>query len=68
MVLYGDDIGENIILVPEEEDENGAKFFTYDNTAKLDIEFVFNERGVEMIYERYRYRKTSITNLNCKRT
>jgi len=58
LTLSGDDIGENIILVPEKEDSDAATFFTLSGTAKMIVEFRFNEYGVEMIYERYKYRKT----------
>lgn len=59
LILSGEDIGEQIILVPEESSSEGAIFYTQKSTAKLIVEFTFDESGsVEMIYERYRYRKT----------
>jgi hypothetical protein len=58
LTLSGDDIGENIILVPEKENSAAATFFTLSGTAKMAVEFRFNKYGVEMIYERYKYRKT----------
>lgn len=58
LMLSGEDIGENIVLVPESEDTNAALFFTLSGTAKLPVEFRFNQHGTEMVYERYKYRKT----------
>ncbi len=58
LILSGEDIGENIVLVPESEDTEGAVFFTLSGTAKMRVEFRFNQYGVEMIYERYKYRRT----------
>ena len=57
LTLSGDDIGENIILVPETQDSDTATFYSLSGTAKMLIEFRFNKYGVEMIYERYKYRK-----------
>jgi hypothetical protein len=60
LILSGEDIGENHVLVPEREDENSATFYTLRNTAKLEVEFSFDKdkkNNVEMIFERYRYRK-----------
>jgi hypothetical protein len=62
LTLSGDDIGENIILVPDSIDPEIATFFTLSGTAKMTVEFKFNADDVEMTYERYKYRRTgSIT-------
>lgn len=60
LILSGEDIGENIVLVPEKENENRATFYTLRNTARLEVEFSFDRdrKAVEMIFERYRYRKS----------
>ena len=58
LVLSGEDIGENIILIPESADSNVANFYTLVGTAKGAVEFRLNNQSVEMIYERYKYRKT----------
>jgi len=59
LTLSGDDIGENIILVPDRVEDETATFFTLSGTAKMIVEFRFHRESVEMIYERYKYRKTS---------
>ncbi|MGA2664162.1 MAG: serine hydrolase [Nitrososphaerales archaeon] len=56
--LSGDDIGDEIILVPEGADEGGATFFTVTHGARMDVRFRFDEHGVELLYERYRYRRS----------
>jgi CubicO group peptidase (beta-lactamase class C family) len=58
LVLSGDDIGENIVLVPGKQDSDGATFFTLNGGSKMDVPFRFNKYGVELIFERYRYRRT----------
>jgi len=58
--LSGEDIGENIILVPESENGGRASFYTLAGTARMTIEFRFDRNDVEMIYERYKYRKTGL--------
>jgi len=58
LMLSGEDIGENIVLVPETQDSDGATFFTLSGTARMTVEFRFIRNSVEMIYERYKYRKT----------
>ncbi|MDA4121988.1 MAG: serine hydrolase [Thaumarchaeota archaeon] len=55
--LSGDDIGQHIILAPQSEDEDGAAFFTISRGAKMEVNFRFNRYGVELLYERYRYRR-----------
>lgn len=57
LTLSGEDIGENIILVPGRADSDAATFFTLVGTAKMEVEFRFSKQGIEMIYERYKYRK-----------
>lgn len=61
LMISGEDIG-SFVLVPEKEpdgrqDEGVATFFTLSATAKMLVEFRFDKRGVEMIFERYKYRK-----------
>ena len=58
LMLSGEDIGENIVLIPESADSAMANFYTLVGTAKGVVEFRLNRQGVEMIYERYKYRKT----------
>jgi CubicO group peptidase (beta-lactamase class C family) len=58
LTLSGDDIGENIVLVPDSVDSETATFFTLSGTAKMMVEFKFNGDDVEMTYERYKYRRT----------
>jgi len=57
LMLSGDDIGKNIVLVPEGEQDGVARFYTLDGGAKMDVDFRFNKYGVELMYERYRYRR-----------
>jgi CubicO group peptidase (beta-lactamase class C family) len=57
LILSGEDIGENIVLVPEKVEEENATFYTMKNTAKLEVEFNLGRDGIEMIFERYRYKK-----------
>ncbi len=58
LLLSGEDIG-SYILVPDDvqPDEHYANFFTLNGTAKMGVEFRFRESGIEMIFERYKYRK-----------
>jgi CubicO group peptidase (beta-lactamase class C family) len=58
LMLSGEDIGENIVLIPESADSAVASFYTLVGTAKGAVEFRLSSQGVEMIYERYKYRKT----------
>jgi CubicO group peptidase (beta-lactamase class C family) len=58
LMLSGEDIGENIVLIPESTDSNVANFYTLVGTARGAVEFRFDRLPVEMIYERYKYRKT----------
>jgi CubicO group peptidase (beta-lactamase class C family) len=60
LILSGEDIGENIVLVPESIADNGERhitFYTLRSTAKLIVEFNLGQHDVEMIFERYRYKK-----------
>lgn len=57
LTLSGDDIGENIVLVPDRVEDEVVTFFTLSGTAKMIVEFRFKRDSVEMIYERYKYRK-----------
>jgi len=57
LMLSGEDIGKNIVLVPEGEEGGVARFYTLDAGAKMEVTFRFNEHGVELMYERYKYRR-----------
>lgn len=57
LMLSGEDIGKDIVLVPMGEKDGQAKFFTLDEAARMEVTFRFNECGVELLYERYLYRK-----------
>ena len=57
LMLSGEDIGKNIVLVPEGEEGGVARFYTLDGGAKLEVTFRFNKHGVELLFERYRYRR-----------
>jgi CubicO group peptidase (beta-lactamase class C family) len=57
LMLSGEDIGKDIILVPEGEEDGVARFYTLDGGAKMEVTFRFNKHGVELLYERYRYRR-----------
>ncbi|MDG7009080.1 MAG: serine hydrolase [Nitrososphaerota archaeon] len=58
LILSGEDIGNNIVLVPDGEEGGVARFYTLDLGARMDVMFRFNEHGVELLYERYRYRRS----------
>jgi hypothetical protein len=57
LMLSGEDIGKDIVLVPEGEEDGVARFYTLDAGAKMEVTFRFNRYGVELMYERYRYRR-----------
>jgi CubicO group peptidase (beta-lactamase class C family) len=57
LLLSGEDIGNNIVLVPQGEEQGSAKFYTLEGAARMEVTFRFNEHGVELIFERYRYRR-----------
>jgi len=57
LMLSGEDIGNDIILVPGGEEKGVARFYSLDGGARMDVTFRFNEHGVELLYERYRYRR-----------
>jgi CubicO group peptidase (beta-lactamase class C family) len=59
LMLSGEDIGENIVLIPERHDSTVAVFSTLSGTARMMVEFRFDKDPIEMMYERYKYRKTS---------
>jgi CubicO group peptidase (beta-lactamase class C family) len=58
LMLSGEDIGKDIVLVPEGEEDGVARFYTLDAGAKMEVTFRFNKYGVELLYERYRYRRS----------
>jgi CubicO group peptidase (beta-lactamase class C family) len=57
LMLTGEDIGKDIVLVPQGEENGLARFYTLDAAARMEVTFRFNEHGVELLYERYRYRR-----------
>jgi len=57
LMLSGEDIGKNIVLVPERQEDSVAMFYTLDSGARMQVTFRFNKHGVELLYERYRYRR-----------
>ena len=57
LMLSGEDIGNNIVLVPEGGEGGVSKFYTLEGAAKMGVTFRFDERGVELMFERYRYRR-----------
>jgi hypothetical protein len=65
LMLSGEDIGENIVLIPESTDSAVTIFYTFVGTAKAAVEFRLNRQGVEMIYERYKYRRTGPLRSKC---
>jgi CubicO group peptidase (beta-lactamase class C family) len=58
LILSGDDIGDNIVLVPERLEEDVAAFFTIAGTARMAVEFSYGREVTGLIYGRYSYRKT----------
>jgi CubicO group peptidase (beta-lactamase class C family) len=58
LMLSGEDIGKDIILVPQGEDGNLVRFYTLDEGDRMEVTFRFNEHGVELLYERYIYRRS----------
>jgi CubicO group peptidase (beta-lactamase class C family) len=57
LMLSGEDIGKDIVLVPEGEEDGVARFYTLDAGARMEVTFRFNKHGIELLYERYRYRR-----------
>ena len=57
LTLSGDDIGENLVLVPGCLERDSATFFTLSGTARMTVEFRLNREKIEMVYERYLFRK-----------
>jgi CubicO group peptidase (beta-lactamase class C family) len=58
LMLSGEDIGKDIVLVPQGEEGNVARFYTIDEGARMDVNFRFNEHGIELLFERYVYRRS----------
>ena len=58
LMLSGEDIGNNIVLVPDGTEGDAARFYTLELGARMDVVFRFNEHGVELMFERYRYRRS----------
>jgi len=58
LMLSGEDIGKDIVLVPDGEEEGRAHFYTLSAGSRMDVTFRFNKYGVELLYERYRYRRS----------
>jgi len=57
LMLSGEDIGKDIVLVPDGEADGVARFYTLTAGTRMDVTFRFNKYGVELLYERYRYRR-----------
>ena len=57
LMLSGEDIGNNIVLVPDGGEGEEARFFTLEGAARLEVVFKFDQHGVELFFERYRYRR-----------
>ena len=57
LLLSGEDIGNNIVLVPDGEEDVIVRFYTLNAGARMNVTFRFNQHGVELLYERYRYRR-----------
>lgn len=57
LMLSGEDIGNNIVLVPQGDEDGVARFFTIEGAARMEVNFRFNQYGVELMFERYRYRR-----------
>jgi len=45
------------VLVPDGEEDGVARFYTLVAGSRMDVTFRFNKYGVELLYERYRYRR-----------
>ena len=45
-------------LIPQDIEKNRRTFYTLSSGAKLAVEFIVYETGIELIYERYLLRKT----------
>ncbi len=58
LMLSGEDIGNNIILVPGGEEGEEARFFTLEGGARMEVVFRLDQSGVELFFERYRYRRS----------
>jgi CubicO group peptidase (beta-lactamase class C family) len=61
LIISGEDIG-SFVLVPENDfdadsKEGVAKFFTLSSTARMNVEFRFSAHRIELVFERYKYRK-----------
>ncbi|MEM0128462.1 MAG: serine hydrolase [Thermoplasmatales archaeon] len=62
LMLSGEDIGDHI-LVPTgsiESDRNHFTFFTLSGGARMEVEFRLSGPDIEMIFERYRYKKCGL--------
>ncbi|MDG6899572.1 MAG: serine hydrolase [Nitrososphaerota archaeon] len=61
LILSGEDIGDDIVLVPDGEEGEEARFFTLEGAARVEVIFRFDQHGVELFFERYRYRRAGPT-------
>jgi hypothetical protein len=52
---YNDTI---VPLIPQDIEITRRTFYTLNSGAKLSVEFLVHESGIELIYERYLLRKT----------
>lgn len=48
-----------VTLVPINVEGNVKKFFTLQDSGKIEVEFIIDDDRVDMVYERYRMRKVS---------
>jgi hypothetical protein len=53
----GDQPPPPTIFVPERIDGDTPRFFTYADGAKLPVEFRRTKDGVELVYERYKFKR-----------
>jgi CubicO group peptidase (beta-lactamase class C family) len=49
----------SLVLVPEALGDGGGRFFTLNNGERLPAEFHRKNGGVELVYERYKFRRVS---------
>ncbi|MEM0130230.1 MAG: hypothetical protein QXW75_02055, partial [Thermoplasmatales archaeon] len=59
LMLSGEDIGDHI-LIPDnvgESQSEEVRFFTLSGSARMEVMFRLTNSGVEMVFERYRYRR-----------
>jgi hypothetical protein len=45
-------------LIPEAIEEGRARFSSFSSGRQSPVEFVFSDRGIDLLHERYAFRKT----------